>query len=767
MRKIVVAPKNMHLSLLNLLRKDDPFLDLKVVSKEELRRSVFPSVKEDAIIYLMKKHHYSYEVSKMYLSDISYVNEDSSNSKIRYLFELRKELLEQDLFYEPVESTYRNQEVEVVGYSENDFELVNILKALNITYEFKNNKDLARENRLYKFEKIEDEVYFVLNEIASLIDSGVSIKDIYILRRNNEYDYYFKKFSKEFGYEINLKNKNNYYSTGGVKEFLRLYETNHDLEESLTSLKELMKDDPLFLEIEDIVRNNTLDDVEFDIQKDYLVNKFKEKSVASIRFDNAVNVIDTPNYTENKHVFVVGFAQGEFPRSFKDDSYLNNNELNQINRLNSKDKTKLDNSSLVNYFNSPNHFLFTFSKRSKEGEKYLSPIEKQLEFKDEKPLLRDVYYSSNVLKLIYANLKDLDYFYKEKGDNFFKVRDVIDIDYNSYSNEYTYKVNAYDDKSFISLSTTSLDLFSNCPFHYYLEKVLCLNEDEESYNLIVGKVSHSIFEHQRECNFDFDRFFDGLIEEYTLKASEKYVLTHNVKEQLKAASKAIKEREKRYKNPCIFNEISLKHNINENTVIKGKIDNLVTFDSQFFACIDYKTGQSKFDDSKLEYGLSTQLPTYALLTLSDKRFSNLTLLGLYINNVLTSSLYVEQKDDELIPSYLKLNGKTLGILDYIPYIDPTIADGKSSFINGLSMKKDGSLKESSSTVEVNTFEEYKKLVNELYINMDRKLRSNSFEIYPLFISDRDNACQYCEYKDICYVRGYQHNEPKREESSDE
>ena len=70
--KYIVAPKNIHLSLLNLLREDDPFLDIKLVSKEELSRSVYCSIEESALVYLMKEHRLSYEISKMYLSDIRY-----------------------------------------------------------------------------------------------------------------------------------------------------------------------------------------------------------------------------------------------------------------------------------------------------------------------------------------------------------------------------------------------------------------------------------------------------------------------------------------------------------------------------------------------------------------------------------------------------------------------------------------------------------------------------------------------------------------------
>jgi ATP-dependent helicase/DNAse subunit B len=214
--------------------------------------------------------------------------------------------------------------------------------------------------------------------------------------------------------------------------------------------------------------------------------------------------------------------------------------------------------------------------------------------------------------------------------------------------------------------------------------------------------------------------------------------------------------------------VKFKHFLTKNTVINGTIDNFVTIDDKYFICIDYKTGSTKFDENKLQYGLSTQLPTYALLTLSNEKYKDLELAGLYINNVLTSSLFVKKEDDELIPGYLKLNGKTIGDLNAVAKIDSTVIDGKSSFISGVALKSDGSgLKEVKSIVSPFAFEEYVQKVKDLYIDMDAKLRNNEFDIKPIFFSSRDNACMYCPYRDVCFVRREQFDDKSGGEDEDE
>lgn len=764
--KYVIAPRNYRLSLLNCLRGEDPFLDLKILSKEDLARYYYISLKEEAVLFLMNKHHFSYEIAKMYLEDIRFVS-SSDNPKISFLNKLKQELIDNDLVIEPMDSDFQNLEMDVYGYSEHDFELSSLLSLFSIKPHYKKYEDKKGERTINFFEKVEEETFYVLNQIASLIDNGISINDIYIFRRNYEYDYYLIKFAPSFGYQLNIKSNQNFLSSGAVKEFIKLYDEKKDIEEALSLLKEAMKDDPLYLEIEDLVRSYTYE-VPFEIQRDYLINKFKEKVIVAPRYDAAINVTSEPLFLNNKHVFVMGFSQGLFPLSYRDDKFLNNEELKSINRLNSKDKTKVDFDVLFSFFNSNNNFYYSYSSKSVSSKFYPSPFIKTLTYKEEHPKLNDVFYSISVLKLIYANLKDLDYLYKEKGKDYYKVNGIIDIDFNTYDNSYTNKVKTYNEDSEIRLSTTSLDLYFQCAFHYYLEHVLKVDEIEGTFPSYIGNIAHHIFEHMREENFDFDKEFDAKTIDLPLKTSEKYILSHNVKEQIRTATNAIKEREKYYRNPSIYNERKFVYQIDEHTTLEGRIDNLVTLDNKYYLIIDYKTGSKKFEDSKIKDGLSTQLPTYALLTKEDNKFKDLTLIGIYINNVLTNSLYVEQKEEELIPGYLKLNGKTLANIEAISYLDSTISGGKSSFINQVAIKKDGcSLKASNAIVGENELDNYVETVTELYKNMSAKLRDNIFDINPYFVSDRDNACQYCPYKDICYVRNNQYRLLEKEENEDE
>ena len=187
-----------------------------------------------------------------------------------------------------------------------------------------------------------------------------------------------------------------------------------------------------------------------------------------------------------------------------------------------------------------------------------------------------------------------------------------------------------------------------------------------------------------------------------------------------------------------------------------------TLNDKYYFCIDYKTGGTKFDTKYLNYGLSSQLPTYALLVSSNKEYKDYIPIGLFINNVISTSHNNEVEEDELIPGYLKLNGKVLGDLSTIQLIDPTLAEGDSAFINGVKIKKSGELS-GSATVSDTAFFDYMSITKELFLKMDEQLRMNNFDISPIFKSERDNACEYCKYKDVCFVRSYQYRRITEEE----
>ena len=74
-------------------------------------------------------------------------------------------------------------------------------------------------------------------------------------------------------------------------------------------------------------------------------------------------------------------------------------------------------------------------------------------------------------------------------------------------------------------------------------------------------------------------------------------------------------------------------------------------------------------------------------------------------------------------------------------------------------------------VSLEEFNEYAEVALRKYLEADANIRNNKFIINPLFKSKSDNACKYCEYKDLCYVkknqRRYLYNPIEDEKEDDD
>lgn len=763
--KIIIAPREMHKEILKEFRAD-PFDDVKVVSKSDLELYLVPQVKEQAIFYMMTKLNLSYDVASMYLEFIPFVNIDIDNAKIRELKKIYNDLNDNGLIVHNklIKNIYETSEIKIIGYHKDDLELNYLLNKLNVRGEYISlQTSEVPPNSIASFEKIEEEVYYVLNQIAELIDTGISIDDIYIFRRNSEYDYYLNKFSKLFGFDIDINNEEIVTNTGFYAEFIKILEKTNDINESLEQVKNKSKDNPDYDDFELIVKNHINPELPFEKQKEYLVGSFKNIKLKKVYLSNCVHAISSPIYIKNKFVFIVGFAQGYMPSSQRDDKYLNSTELNLINRLNQKQKTRIDFDMLCSFIQSENKVFLSFARKSINAQYYLSPISTALSLGEIAKELPKTFYSEKVLSYIYTNLKDLYTFYNEAGEDFYKIRDVITVPYNIYNNKYKGKVNAYSEDEEIILSTTSLEEYSLCPYKYYLSHKIFPEDKETNFYLTLGIITHNLLESSLNQNFNFNEAFDRELMKISLKCSEKFLIINNIKDQLEEACKTVKLRLSYATNVEYKTEQNFAYQISSNTKIVGRTDFLEIIDNKYFICIDYKTGSTSFDESKIKYGVSSQLPTYALLCMSDENYQNLQLGGLYINNVITSSTKELKSDDNLIFGYLKLNGKTLNDMEFVSKFDSTIADGKSSFVSLLSIsKKDDSL-QGKSLCSKSELDFYINTVLELYKNMDINLRNNNFEIKPLFFNENDNACRFCSYKDICHVRRAQFQIIKKEE----
>lgn len=764
--RLIIAPFSLHKSLLKSYRKDDVFSQLKVVSKEELLNDKYGHYSKKAISYLMLKKGCSYESARTLLKYARFILKDSTDFKVHELYELRQELLKENLLLvNPYYSNlFINKTVDVFGYSHSDQELINCLEGNKATFHLNPNKNSG--GYIFKYDCLDNEILGMLNDIARLMDEGVAANDIYILTKDELALYYIKKHCNSFGFSVNLLDGTNVYTLGLTSTFLKKYKENKDIEACFEWVEST--NDPYKDSFVNLVKENLIEDFSFEQQLDYLINTFKKQVITPVKFDKAVSIIHEPISRENVHIFVPMFAQGIYPVVFKDNEYLKDELLKEQNLNTSMNKGEMNEETLLSFFNSENNFYFSFSNHSFKENYYLSPWASKLNLKECIATLPEKIYSNDMGLFLFGKAEDLNHFYKkqtvERNSLFDFFRDDL---YKNYNPNFTGAV-AITPTENLKHSYSSLKSYCECPFKYYLGTLLNLDPFEGNYASNKGNLAHEVLEDSFDKDFDFEASFEKHKAEFKWTPKEEMFLAR-FKEQTRLAVEASLLHFNSYMvKKDVLREHKFDMKITPNTDFTGKIDKIVVLDDSHLIVVDYKSGNENFDPTYLQDGYSMQLPTYSMLIHNSKEFKDYEVVGLYINSITDSSLKNKVAEDEFINSYLKLNGITVDDKEIIKKIDTTFEDGKSKFIAGINTTKDGGFSKKAKIQNLETLKSYESIVTGLYNEKCFDIRSNKFQISPAYISENDNACKYCSFRDICHrkTEHYRRLNKDAEESED-
>ena len=150
----------------------------------------------------------------------------------------------------------------------------------------------------------------------------------------------------------------------------------------------------------------------------------------------------------------------------------------------------------------------------------------------------------------------------------------------------------------------------------------------------------------------------------------------------------------------------------------------------------------------LPYGLSMQLPVYLYLTKNINK--DYEIIGLYLQQILFGKFNKEHGKtlNELKRNNLKLKGYSIGNEEKLSIFDTTLEN--SELIYGMKLTNKG-------------FGYYSKILTEKQINNIIKITNDKidecingiinaeFNINPKKINGKNIGCEFCKYKDICFM----------------
>ena len=759
---ILVIPNQIKKEILLDLNSKDEIYNIKLISLKELIDRLTFSYQEEAIYYLMKKYNIKYEVALVYLKNIKYVNKKTNIKKLDKLEEIKEELLENNLLIKDdnIKEFLNNKEIVVYGYdyiSKYDKSILESVNATIIEKEYKNYK-----HDIYEFKTIEEEVEFVANSILDLISEGIDINNIYLSNVSEEYYEEVDRIFSFYNIPVCLPNKSTIYDTNIISEFLKLIE-DYSIEISLEKLSSkydmnIKENKYIYNKLVSILNKYTFIDDKEDL-KNMIIYEAKHTNNYKEKYKNAIRVIDIKDniIKDDKYIFLMSFNQGSIPIIHKDEEYITDFMKEGLLLESTKEKNIIEKNIILNQIKSIKNMTITY-KLNTPFETYIkSFLVDEIGFNVIKNKVVENKYSNKMNYIHLANHLDNLIKYGIKDENLDKLyENYKNINYLTYDNKYT-KIDKNDFLNYIDnkllLSYSSLDNFYRCSFRYYLDNILKLSEFEETFAINIGNIFHYVLSKAFLEDFDFEKEYNEACLKLTLTKSNKFFLK-KLKEELKFIIETINTQNKfsTLKDSLYENKVYINKEGNIKLTFMGIIDKLLykkENNETYLVIIDYKTGNPKTNLNNAIYGIDMQLPVY--LYLAKEKVENAKVIGFYLQKILNSEI-VKQKGktyEKIKKDNLKLQGYTINNEDLISKFDFSYKD--SEVIKSMKISSNGFYAYSKTI----TKEEIDKLIELTKENIDnafKEILECNFDINPKRIGKDLVGCEYCKYKDICYMK---------------
>ncbi|MCD8203866.1 MAG: PD-(D/E)XK nuclease family protein [Coprobacillus sp.] len=767
---LAIVPSSAHRYLYKQYRVKDPFFDVKIVSKEELFRSFFNKYDASYAAYLIHSEGLTYDFAKEIVSYFPYLDKvelkiGEVTPKLAYIISL-KEKCEKSGLVNPVEKPffpeliYQDREIALHGYRPNDCYLLklglNLPMALNI--------EPKREYDVDYFTDADDEVLYVLNEISSLISSGVSPSNIYINFENKDYTYLLVKYAPIFNLKINHLISKALNTAPICLNFLKKLEECRDLDLALDYLEDGYSDDPNYGTIINLISNNSYKFLSIDEQILIFRKLFSEENIHTDTYLGALNITSGPTFNPDDHIFILGFALDYYPKIKKDNAYLSEKEKEKIGFFVAEELNRTEKDDVLFFLNSPSHIHLSFSEYVFANRYY--PVDQGFISQNFiKNHFVSEYFSRDYAYINACKAEDLLSNYLQTSDNLNSLRyycpEFKDEIYAHY--DYSYigdESKVVEDNKSVSLSYSGASLYLKCPFSYYVKYMLNISDERNTFSTNIGSIAHEVYEkyYKLKDSFNFETVFNDAINnckgDFTTR--DLILLNSNLKYRISFLLSVFKQHDSEMGSALTATYAenktqNVKLDEDGHISINGKIDKFIVTNNHYAYIVDYKSYQMNFKEDQISNGKSLQLPTYLLLAASDPRLSSYDIAGVFYQRYLPKKPY---GDDQ----YYLLSGKILDEAEALSSFDPN----KSV----LKYTKKGE----TDMVSSEDFNRYAETAKKTYLDVGNKILINDFSINPTFFTKTNVACTDCPYKDICFrfsKVSSEEEEENEEESADE
>lgn len=328
------------------------------------------------------------------------------------------------------------------------------------------------------------------------------------------------------------------------------------------------------------------------------------------------------------------------------------------------------------------------------------------------------------------------------------------------------------------MSVTRLEAYAGCPFKHFVKYAL-RPEKEEPFGL--NARDEGSFLHEAVCSFLFEskldlnnitseeaarrmnRISDAIIEGALKDAlDDSSVSKASAKKLRRVAGRAAKTLTEQLRNGAFapmelemeFGETGpvLRLNDASHSRIAGRIDrvdSMQTEDERYLRVIDYKRGNKKPDAGEMYYGLQLQLILYLASAL--KKYGGKS-AGAFYFRVDDPIIATDLRDETEIEKMRLDRMRMEGILPSDPDLIRLMADEPEKVFK-IRFSKDGTPDARSVTASDEEFELLMEHAMMVASHIAVDIENGETRIEPA-LSEKTDACAYCEYKGICMLDKY-------------
>lgn len=751
--------------LLLLFKNKHPEADFKLLSQEELIDRLSFTYVKDPVPYLLTKESNDYSRLKKLLKILRIAD----LSKSKELLAIKTDLEEKGYLETDDLASYELHNSNILLFEDDeDFELKKLLERKGYSYQLVHFSDLdfkvnyQEQPNLYLFsDKLMQFMYIYSDIRKRIIVDKVDPKNITILL-NNSADYYYAFLMADiFKVKTDLKREQPLIDDLKVKEILEEFKN----KEAITYSADLKEDTPEFA-IKNIIDTYQLDKLP---NREFAFLNLQEilgsYSISSQDNNGGIRGSTSFDFSPDSLIYVTNFEHDVFYKTYDDTNLYTDAELSLLGVNPSYVLTKLDRRKKLNYLSYLNIALASRVKLHLDEKIYESQFIDELNWNIvNKSINEDGLYTSESVSLLSSKIKD-------------DIFSLPDSEYKSF--DHSYKTITTSIKRPDEYSITSLSSYFACPFLYYLQNILKLDDndpDDDTYARNFGNFCHHIFENIYASDFDFEKVFLEAKNEFIEERKKNNIPTTNrelmfldishdwlneyttiARLQFTDLSKV----EEKHEYPI---KLTIKSsNTNSTYNLKGRIDKLIftsgATDKKYYTIVDYKTGREKFSLPEVFLGGSLQLPLYALALEENKEKYSLVdrdFAGFGIQHIIKKKPIKDTSgklSEKAFRTILKIRGISLASKDYYSVFDKTMISfkGEIKVYSDYLYPSQSFTDDKSELVDGYTFADLKNDSIKACASSLDKITSQDFSINPSAIKNGDNPkCPSCSFRNVCY-----------------